>query len=404
MANTLLTIGQITNEALSVLENQLVFTKKVNRGYDDQFAKSGAKVGNTINIRKPPRYLVGKTPTIQLNGTDEDSVPLSLTNQYNVGVSFTSQELTLDIDNFSERILVPAMAAMANEIDHDGMALYQDIYNLVGTPATPITALTPIIDAGVKLDNGAAPNDGMRCLVLNPRTQGNLVTAGQAFFNPAKEISKQYGKGSIGEYNSFDVKMSQNVNVFTAGVRTTATGAMNGAVSSGNTLVTDGWTNGDILAKGETFTIAGVFGVNPQSRETTGELQQFVALATATAAGAGDMTITVAPALVFGGKDQTVTSASGDAPDGAAITPDAGSGAISPQNMAFHRDAFTFGTADLEMPVGAVGGKRVSSKKLGLSMRWQPFYDGTNDRSYYRVDLLGGWSTIRRELAARLAG
>ena len=408
MSNTLLTISMITNEALVVLENMLSFTKTINRDYDDQFAKSGAKIGDTVNVRKPVQYTVGTTPTIQLNSTTESSVPVVLNKQYNIGVSFTTQEQTLSLDMFSDRILKPQMAAMANKIDYDGMQLYKDIYQQVGTPGATPSSLETWLNAGVKLDNAAAPNDGLRYVTLNPAAQAKAIVAGQAFFNPNQDISEQYRRGRMGTYGGFDWGMDQNTGVQTVGTyaANVAGGAVtvNGAVTSGSTVITAGWTSGDIVNTGDIVTFAGVYSVNPQNRQSTGQLQQFVATTTTTASGGGAMTLVLSPAVVFSGNYQNVTSATNSIASGAALAIYGASATVSPQNMAYHRDAFTFATADLELPPGAVGGKRVTNKQTGMSIRFQPFYDGINDRNFYRVDLLGGWATLRPELACRVSG
>ena len=406
MTNTLLTIGQITNEALVVLENELTFTSKINRSYDSSFAKAGAKIGDTLNIRKPVRYIGRRTPTLSVEGVTETSVPLTLDTQYGNDMSFTSADLALSIDEFSDRIIKPAIANISNMIDFDGLQEYINIYNAVGTPGTTPSALLTYLDAGVKLDDEAAPM-GMRYICMNPRAQATIVNALQALFNPSKQISDQYLKGSMGAAVGFDWYMDQNIAVHTGGVYAANVGAdavtVNGAVTSGSAIVLQGWTAADILNRGDIVTFDTVFAVNPQSRQSTGELRQFVITSTATADGSGDMTIAVSPSLIFSGSEQTVTSASGTLPDNDPLDTFYATGVVSPQNLAFCPDAFTFGTAALpDMP--GVSNARATSSKLGMSIRYIQSYDVTNDRRIDRLDLLGGWATIRQELAVRIAG
>ena len=400
MSNTLLTIGDITNEALAVLENQLMFTKHVNRTYDDRYGKEGAKIGDTANIRKPARFEGRRTPTINVEGFEESSVALTLDTQYGCDVSFTTKELTLDIDEFSSRILAPQIATVANMIDYDGMQLYKDIYNSVGTPGvTPATNLV-YLNAGVKLDNEAAPRDGNRAVVMNPQAQATIVNANSSLFNPTQVLSEQYTTGTMGIANGFKNEMDQNVGVHTVGVHA-GTPLVNGAVSSGSTIVTDGWVAANTLTHGDVFTVAGVYAVNPQNRQSTGQLRQFVVTSLATADVSGNMTIGVYPAIVTSGKDQTVNAGLAN---NAAITVVGTTGIVTPQNLAFHRDAFAFATADLELPKGVWMAKRVKSDRLGVSMRCVKAYDITNDRAPMRIDVLGGWKTIRAELATRVQG
>lgn len=400
MSNTLLTIGDITNEALAVLENQLMFTKHVNRTYDDRYGKEGAKIGDTANIRKPARFEGRRTPTINVEGFEESSVALTLDTQYGCDVSFTTKELTLDIDEFSSRVLAPQIATVANMIDYDGMQLYKDIYNSVGTPGvTPATNLV-YLNAGVKLDNEAAPRDGNRAVVMNPQAQATIVNANSSLFNPTQVLSEQYTTGTMGIANGFKNEMDQNVGVHTVGVHA-GTPLVNGAVSSGSTIVTDGWVAANTLTHGDVFTVAGVYAVNPQNRQSTGQLRQFVVTSLATADGSGNMTIGVYPAIVTSGKDQTVNAGLAN---NAEITVVGTTGIVTPQNLAFHRDAFAFATADLELPKGVWMAKRVKSDRLGVSMRCVKAYDITNDRAPMRIDVLGGWKTIRAELATRVQG
>jgi hypothetical protein len=406
MSNTLLNISQITNKAMLVLENQITFTKQVNREYDDLYAIRGAKIGDTANVRKPPRYLGRRTAPISVENSTETSVAVTLNTQYGCDVSFTSKELALNIDDFADRILAPAIATVANMIDYDGMQLYKDIYNHVGTPGTTPSAGLTYLQAGVKLDNEAAPNDRMRAAVLNPIAQATIVDANKTLFNPSKNLSDQYENGEMGRAYGLKFGMSQNVGVQTIGtyVADVAGGAVtvNGAVSSGSTVILAGWTSGDLLTVGDIVTFAGVYAVNPQTRQSTGQLRQFVLTATPTAAtGGGAMTISISPAVVVSGAFQNVT---GEIASGAVMSVYGASGTSTPQNLVFHRDAFTFATADLELPGGVDMAKRVSSKKLGISMRLVRAYDINNDRLPCRIDILGGWKTLRPELAARVSG
>ncbi len=406
MSNTLLTIGMITNKALSVLENSLTFTRKVNREYDDQFAVKGAKIGDTINIRKPVRYVGRRTAALSVENSTETAVPLTLNTQYGCDMSFTSAELALSLDEFTDRIIKPAVATMANMIDYDGLQQYLNIYQHVGTPGVPGTDLTNALNAGVKLDNAAAPNDGLRSLVLNPQGQASVVGGLTTLFNPNKSISDQFMEGEMGRAVGFDWYMDQNVGVQTIGDYEATNGSavtMASTITSGNSIPTTGWTSGDVLNVGDIFTISGCYSVNPQSRVTTGQLQQFVVTAAPTPAGGPTtMTLTVSPALVVSGQFQNVTAAG--AVSGSVITVYGAEETVTPQQLAFHRDAFTFGTTDLPVPGGVDMGKRVSSKKLGMSMRLVRAYDINNDRFPCRLDLLGGWATLRPELACRVSG
>ena len=413
MSNTLLTIAQITREAMMVLENELTFAKMVNRSYSDEFAKTGAKIGDTVNVRKPPRYLGRRTATLSVESSNEGYTPVQLTTQWGQDVSFTTAEKTLSIDDFRDRFLKPAVATVANMIDYDGLALYQDVYNAVGTGGTTPASMDVWLQAGEVLDNNAVPRGSDRNVVMNPRASRTLVSADRALFNPNNVIAEQYRKGNMTDNsNGFNWSMDQNIRNHTVGVYAAAASGAGTAVtvtndtSSGASLVTGGWTAADLLAKGDLITIAGVYSINPQNRQSTGILQKFVITAVPTAAsGGGAMTLAISPSLVFSGKDQTVYAAASKASATAVVTVVSGTtGIVTPQNLAFHKDAFTLATADLIMPKSVIEGERIRSKKLGMSIRMITFYDGNNDREVTRLDVLGGWATLRPEMAARVLG
>ena len=410
MANIELNIGMITNEALALLENQLTFTKNVNRDYDGEFGKRGGQIGDTLNVRKPARSTAQTTPTFVPSNFVETSVPVVINNQYNVGRTFTSKELTLNLNNFSKQVLAPDIATLANKIDYDGLQLYKDVYQCVGTPnTTPSTNLT-YLQAGVKLDNAAAPRND-RSVVINPIAQATIVNANLSLFNPQGNISDQYEAGNIGTALGFRWSMDQNVGVQTIGTYAAAASGSGTAVTiastttSVSTIATTGWTSGDTLNIGDIFTVAGVYSVNPQNRQSTGQLQQFVVTATPTAAtSAGTISFTVSPELIFSGDFQNMTSTTGAMASASVVTVYGASATSTPQNLLFCRDAFVFANVDMDMPQAGAESYKAYSKKLNIGLRVTRFYDGYNDRSNWRFDVLGGWKTIRPELACRIAG
>ena len=401
MANTLLTISMITREALRVLENNLTFTKGVNRQYDSRFGVEGAKIGTVLNVRKPPRY-VGRTGTaISIEDATETQVAVTLDTQFGVDITFTSEDLALKIDDFSQRFITPAIATVANKIDTAGLALYKDIYNSVGTPGTTPNALLTYLQAGVLLDNNSAPVDGQRSVVITPLMQATIVDALKGLFQQSSAIANQYRKGQMGTAAGFDWLMDQNVNTHTVGPLG-GTPLVNGSTSSGATsLVTDGWTSAAAarLKKGDIFTIAGVNAVNPQSRQSTGELQQFVVTADVSSDGSGNLTAAISPAITSSGAFQTVDALPAD---NAALTIVGAASTQTPQGLAHHRDAFTLAMADLPLPQGTDMAARVSDSQLGMSIRMIRDYDITTDKFPCRLDVLFGWATLRPELACRV--
>lgn len=400
MSNTFLTDSVITKESLRVLENNLTFAKGVNREYEDRFGVEGAKIGDTLSIRKPARYVGRSGAALSVEDHTETSVALQLDTQFGVDVNFTSKDLLLNIDMFSERFIQPAMATIANKIDQSGLALYKNVYNAVGTPGATPTALKTYLQAGAKMDFEGAPRDGMRSMVIAPTEQVEIVDALKGLFQSSDKIKNQYETGTMGMAGGFKWSMDQNVNVHTVGTYG-GTPLVNGASQTGATLVTDGWSSGaSSLKQGDVFTIAGVYAINPQSRQSTGQLRQFVVTSNISDTS-GAMSIAISPSIVTSGAFQNVNAGPAD---NAAITVLGSTGAITPVNLAYHRDAFTLACADLPLPKGVDMASRASDKQLGISIRMVRQYDINNDKFPCRFDVLFGWKAIYPELACRVQG
>ena len=291
-------------------------------------------------------------------------------------------------------------------IDYDGMQQYKNVYNLVGTAGTTPNALLTYLGARVKLQNEGVPADTYAA-VINPIAQATIVDALKGLFNSQPELAAQYKEGNMGMAAGFKWSMDQNVGVQTIGALG-GTPLVNGASQSGSTLVTDGWTAAAAtrLNVGDVFTIANVFAVNPQNRQSTGQLRQFVVTALGVSDGSGNMTISISPSIV-GPNGTTATqyqNVDSLPADNAALTIYGSANAVTPQNLVFHRDAFAFASADLDLPNGVDMARRVSSKQVGMSLRLVRAYDINSDRFPCRFDLLGGWATIRPEFACRVAG
>lgn len=408
MSNQLLTISQITREALMVLRNNLVFARSISTDYDSQFAKQGAKIGSTVNARKPPRYTVSKGPALQVQSATETYVPVTITDQAHVDIAFSSADLTLSIDDFSKRFLQPAMIAIANRVDLDGLQrCYQSVYNMIGTPGTVPATSKAILQCGQRLDEEAAPVDEDRTLLITPATQTELVDVIKGYFNPQAQVSDVFRRGRIAKNTlGFDWAMSQNLPTHTYGTSTSAANPTTNGAQAGTGPSTDASSGFNLtvnaitgtITKGTVVTLSGVYAVNPQSRQSTGTLRQFVV--TADVAG-GATTIPIFPVPVFSGAFQNVYSSTANIASGATVTlPNATGGLIHAQNMAFHKNAFTMATADLVMP----GGVHMAARENfdGLSLRLVQQYDINSDMFPCRIDILYGFATLYPELATRL--
>ncbi|CAM6005677.1 unnamed protein product [Sphagnum balticum] len=401
MSNTLLTTAKITNEALFVLFNELTFTRHINRQYDKEFGIAGDKIGKTINVRKPPRYLGRRTEALSVENSVESYVPLTLTTPYGVDVSFSNIDLTTSVDMFSERFIKPAMVALANNIDFDGIAQVQNVYQAVGTPGTTPSTSNIYLNAAAVLDYASAPRTD-RFICLNPTANATIIPALQGLFNPTAKISDQYEKGLMGKGAlGFDWYMDQNVVAHTTGTYG-GTPVVNGAGQTGASLVTNGWTaTTTVLNAGDIFTIAGVYSVNPLNRTSTGQLQNFVVTANTVTDGSGNSTIAISPSIITSGQFQTVTASPANS---ATITVLGSSAGSFVNNVAFHKDAFAFACCDLMLPRGVHEAARASDEQTGISIRMVTAYDINTNFMPTRLDVFGGWVTLRPELACRVAG
>jgi len=429
MPNVLLTSTKVTREALRVLHNNLVFAKAVNRQYSDQFAITGAKIGSSINVRLPNRYYVRTGPVLSAQNTVNSTIPLTLTTQWGVDVNFTTAELTLSLDDFSNLILTPAMATVTSRIDRDGLAMFHYVYNQVGNPGTipgnaggvvgtMTNAAAPAVflNAGAFLTTYATPRDDNRRICLNQFANASSVGALAGLLQDSQLIAQQYRRGVMGVALGFEFAEDQNINFIRTGTHAGfATAVVRGAGQTGAFLNTSGWTPNSlgILQPGEIFTIAGVNSVNPETQADTGLAAYFVVTGWSVGPGgiitstpvnsdaAGWATIPISPAIIIPGATVANATVTGSPANNAALTLMSGAASTNfPQMLAYHQDAFTLGTADLEMP----GGVDFSARETydGISIRIIRQYDINGDNLPCRIDVLGGWQCLRPELACRI--
>lgn len=409
MANSLLTDSVIVKESLMELKNQLGFTKNVNKQYDDRFAVSGAKIGNTINIRKPSRYEVTDGAVLNVQDSVDQSVALTLDTQQHVGMGFSSKDLTLSVDEFKERYIKPAVTALANKVDFTGYAsMYKSVYSAVGVPSATAfpSDLKGFLQAKQKLAELGAPVSNLHAIV-DPATEASLVHGLKGLFQSSSEIAKQYEKGVMGYAAGQKFLMSQNVAKHTVGPLGGTPLVKTSASAGATTVALKGWTASaaNRLKKGDVITFGSVYAVNPQTRQNTGSLAQFVVASDMDSDSSGDSIVTLDRAIYASGQYQNVDSL----PLEDAVVQVFGhassyAGIICPQNMVFHKDAFVLGCADLELPKGMAMAARASDPESGLSIRFIKGYDIVNDRELSRLDILYGWKCIYPEFACRVVG
>ncbi|PPC95234.1 MAG: hypothetical protein CTY33_00315 [Methylotenera sp.] len=396
MSNSILTPTAVTREALRILHQKLNFIGSINRQYDSSFAKDGAKIGTDLKIRLPNEYTVRTGATLSTQTTSEISTTLSVATQKGVDTTFTTSELTLSLQDFSERILEPAMSVLAANIEADALSMALDVYQAVNNVGSAIT-LNKVLGARKLLTDALAPSSN-RTLLLNTQDNLDLVDGLKGLFQDSGEIAKQYREGMVGRTAGFgDIYENTLLASQTTGTAASATTyTVNGAVTTnGSTAVTVA-VGATTFKKGDVFTVVGCNRVHPESKVDTGNLQQFVVTADY-AGGAGSLSF--APAIYTTGGRQNVTA--GGMPNGAALTKVGGASAVYKPSMAYHKDAFTFVSADLEdvSKYGAWGAREVMD---GVSMRIARQYAIGTDTIPCRIDVLYGYKTIRAQLAARI--
>lgn len=415
MANTTLTADIIAKEAVMILENQCVMGNLVYRGYEEDFTKkvNGYEVGESISIRRPVDFTVRDGKTAQIQDAVEGKFTLTVDKYKGIDFSFTSEELTLQIGEISDRIIKPAMVQLANQIDRDVHALYKDVWNWVGPSATGVAGETvnsysDFAKAPERLDHGAVPTDE-RYAVLSPTDHWAMLGSQTALY--MQDVAKgAYREGSLGRIGGVGTYSSQNVQTHTGGTRDNSTPLVKGTQSTTwaaskdtgtMSLDTDGWDTVATIKQGDVFTIDAVFAVNPVTKATLPFLQQFVVKSDVTAhvTTTSSTTLTISPPIITSGAHQTVSAA---ALNDATITIIGTASTGYAQNLVFHRNAFSLVMVPLVRPPGAVDVGRRSYK--GFQVRVIPYYDGTNDNSSWRLDVLYGTKTVDARLATRLSG
>ena len=395
MANTILTPQMITREALRILHQKLNFIGNINRQYDDSFANSGAKIGDTLSVRLPNRYTVRTGKTLSTQDTTENKVPLTVATQKGVDVNFSSAELTLSLDDFSTRILEPAMAVLAANMEADAFSMLLDVYNSINNIGSAIT-FKNVMTGRKLLNDNLAPIDNNRTCILNTTDQVDLIDALKGLFQDSSAIQKQYKEGQMGRTGGFDFYENTLIPTQTTGTALAATTyTVNGAVTTnGSTTVTVA-TGATTFKKGDIITFSGCNRVHPETKADTGALQQFVVTADY-AGGAGN--ISISPAVYTSTGQQNVLATG--IPNGATVAKVGGASAVYKPSVVFHKDAFAFATADLIMPKGV----DFSAREVydGISMRIVRAYDINNDNLPCRIDVLYGYKTLRAQLAARI--
>jgi hypothetical protein len=399
MSQTLLTSTIVTRKSLEILHNKLTFLGTINKQFDGKFGQEGAKIGSTLTIRLPNQYTVRTGQYASVQATAESSETLTIATQKGVDLNFSSNELTLSLDDFSERILEPAMAVLSANVESDALNMYKDVYNFTyetNYTTNPSTMATWLAAKAILYKN-LTPKDTALNICANSASANATLAALSVLFHDGKSVAKQYLDGVMGHAMGFDWYTNEMIPSHTNGAATSfATGQVDGATESGATINVKNFTNGDIITKGSVLTFVGCYQVNPETKVTQSNLQQFVVTTTKTFSGTTGV-LAISPSIVVSGAYQNVSTYPTDS---GTIVIQGATSSVHPQNLAYHKNAFTFVTADLHMPKNMDMQARETYD--GISLRFLRGFDILNDVFISRLDILYGYLTIRAQMACRV--
>lgn len=401
MANSLLTISMITREAVRLFKNSNAFLKNIDTQYDSQFAREGAKIGTTLRIRLPNDYTVRTGPAVSIQDTAEVSTTLTVATQRGVDLAFSTAERTLSLDDYSERVLTPAMNNLAGAVASDVMSgaeggICNYVSSVDGSSNTIAPTLTTFLNAIAYLNDNSA-GEGNRKMVTDNWTMARTVGTVSGLFNPTTLIGDQYKTAVIKTAIGADWFMDQTVIKHTAGTFSSG-GTVNGANQSGSTITVNATTG--TLRKGDIITFANVFAVNRVTKVSTGKLRQFVVTANVSSGGTA---IPIYPALTPGSGGNAVQYQTVDASpaNGAAMALVNKASEQVRYNFVYAPNAVTMACADLEIPRGVHEAAR--SNYDGISLRVVTAYNVATDQMITRMDVLYGYLWVRPEWAVIVA-
>jgi|TARA_R110000787_G_scaffold139611_2_gene253254 hypothetical protein len=400
MVNTILTPTQVTRAALVILHQKCNFIGRINRQYDSSFAKEGAKIGTDLKIRLPNQYTVRTGAALSTQTTAETSTTLTVSTQKGVDTSFTSVDLTMSLQDFSDRILEPAMSVLAANIENDALSMINDVSQTVDNQTNGSMSMATVLQAKKKLNDALAPQDTTRTGLLTTQDEVDLVNALKGLFQDSTAIKQQYREGMMGRTGGFDFYENTLLSNITSGSMVAASSAaISDTVTATTATSSLGYNNltlgAGTLVVGDVFTIATLNRVHPESKDDTGEAMQFVV--TEAVAGSSINSVSFSPAITMSGARQNVIST---AISGKLIVKLGVASTSIRQSLFFHRDAFAFATADLIMPNDV----HFKSRQVldGISMRIIQQYTISDDAIPGRIDVLYGYKTIREQLAAKV--
>lgn len=402
MANQFLNMTEYTREFGRILHNKLTLIPRVTHGYDDRYAKTGAKIGDTLKIRLPNQYSVSTGRVAVPQDVVDSSIDLKVNKRYNVATQIDTQQWTLSLNDWSKEVATPIATRIAAEVEKD---MFLDIvcetFNQVGTPGTNPSQASTYLAAGQRLDEYLCPMDSERSVIISPAANAAIVDSLKGLFQSSERISEQYERGAMGQALGFEFYRSGLVATIKTGNKVTGL-TVSGANQKGSTLTIGGTANADTFKRGQVFTIAGVKAINPETKSAYSYDQQFVITADVTATGTTTQ-LQIAPPIQLGSSTGDVNArdtVSALPADTAALTFEGAANATYRVGLAFHKEGIAFASADL-VPLDGIDNSSATIE--GLRVRIARGSDILQDYNIARFDFLAGWRTIRPEFVTRIA-
>lgn len=411
MANTAVNSTLVTYETVRRFANSLKGVGQFNRQYSPEYAKEGGKIGDTAKIRLEQQFEVSSGEELVEQNLVDRTANLILNRRRHIGMGWSTQEQTIDLDDLRDRYTNPAGDTLASVYDQLAMAdVYKAVYNNIGTLGTTPSAAITYSNARTKIADLSGPLNGI-VAVLTPYSQALIADSVKGYQGPEDRIREAWVEGmfAMGQLGIDKWFLDQNIPRFTSGSATAAaTPLINGAGQTGSSIITDGWGTSTFNGKkGDTVTFAGTNWLNPLSKENVGALAQFVLTADVAGDGSGNATLSISPSIITSGALRNVSAAPADNAVITYFSMAAGgtqAATVSAQNLVFHRDAFYSAMVDLAKPNAGAEGSVVSSRDLNISLRLVQQYDIQKDRNRSRLDFLAGFAAIKPEWATRVYG
>lgn len=420
MSNNVLTYGLIARRAVELLENNLVMANQVYRGYEDEYSKNqnGYKTGDTITVRRPTQFALRNGPVAKAQDVTEGSLQIKVDTQVGVDFNFTSKDLTLDITDFSDRFIEPAMITIAQGVESAVSGLFKDVPNWVGTPGSLLSNFNSFTAATQRMDDTAIPVAPERSAILTPADARGMqasITGPSGIFNEDL-VGKTYRMGTMGDIDGVKTFKSQNTPSLLTGSRVATGATLNGGVLSTTWLATKDTNqqvltmtalgNGATVVQGDVFTLAGVFDVNPVSKAQLPYLKQFVVQIGGTADAGGNLAVTVSPPIIPAGATAFASAfqnVSAPPATNAAVSFMGAPNTTYANNLVFNKNAFSLVMVPLAKPEGGLAKYSRMSHK-GINVRLMSGFDFLNDNNMWRFDVLFGVKTVDNRMAVRLSG